>query len=98
MLYPEVRVASIRSTGDLTLRFTHNMQFPDDIADLINERDTFPKKLLEVIMINGDTEEIDQNLISWSVISASSTNIDIRTEYENPLYVSSGYSADYLIL
>ena len=49
-------------------------------------------------MINGDTEEIDQNLISWSVISASSTNIDIRTEYENPLYVSSGYSADYLIL
>ena len=67
------------------------MQFPDDIVDLINERDTYPEKLLEIIMINGDTEEIDENLNSWSVISASATNIDIRTEYEKPLFVSTGY-------
>ena len=74
------------------------MQFPDDIADLINTRDTYPEKLLEIVMINGDTEEIDENLKSWSVISASATNIDIRTEYEKPLYVSTGYSPDFLIL
>ena len=88
----------MQATGDLTLRFTHSMQFPDDIVDLINERDTYPEQLLESIMINGDTEEIDENLNSWSVISASTTNIDIRTEYEKPIFVLTGYEPDYLII
>ena len=40
------------------------MQFPDDIADLIIGRKLYPEKLIEIIMINGDTEEIDENLVS----------------------------------
>ena len=74
------------------------MQFPDDIADLIIGRKLYSEKLIEIIMINGDTEEIDENLVSWFVTSASATNIDIRTEYEKPLFVSTGYEPDFLIL
>ena len=98
MLYPEIRVDFIQNNGDLSLKFTHKMQFPDDIADLIIGRKLYPEKLIEIIMINGDTEEIDENLVSWFVTSASATNIDIRTEYEKPLFVSTGYAPDFLIL
>ena len=49
-------------------------------------------------MLNGDTEEIDKNLRSWTVISASSTKIEIRLDFENPTNVSTGYSPDILII
>lgn len=33
------------------------MNFPDNLASLIN--DSASEKLLEILLINGDTEEID---------------------------------------
>ena len=40
-------------------------------------------------MINGDTEEIDdENLSSWTVVSISSTHIDIDLDFKEPLSVS----------
>ena len=41
------------------------MKFPEDLASLINENTS--DKLLEILMLNGDTEEIDKNLRSWTV-------------------------------
>ena len=35
--YPEVRVDSIENTGSFTIRFTHEMNFPANLAQLINE-------------------------------------------------------------
>ena len=49
-------------------------------------------------MLNGDTEEIDQNLRSWNVISADSTLIDIRLDFEKPALVSSGFEHDLLFI
>ena len=39
-------------------------------------------------MLNGDTEEIDQNLKTWTIDSVSSSRIKINLEFENPILVS----------
>ena len=72
------------------------MKFPEDLASLINENTS--DKLLEILMLNGDTEEIDKNLRSWTVTYASSTRIDISLTFEKPITVSTGYSPDILFI
>lgn len=39
-------------------------------------------------MINGETEQIDKNLRSWTVTQTSSTKIDIDLTFEKPIMVS----------
>ena len=72
------------------------MNFPENLASLINETDS--KNMLEILMLNGDTLEIDENLISWSVISASSSKIDVNLVFEKPILVSSGDFSDILFI
>ena len=72
------------------------MMFPENLASMINEKSS--DKLLEVMVLNGDSEEIDKNLRSWSVTSTSSTNIDISLEFEKPILVSTGSSPDMLVI
>ena len=55
----------ISKQGNFILEFTNQMEFPEDLASLINEISN--GKLLEILMINGNTEEIDKNLSSWTV-------------------------------
>ena len=64
----------------MILGFTQKMNFPEDFKNIINEsssnrllNESDSMKKMEVMMLNGDTEEIDKNLNSWKVISASST-------------------------
>ena len=49
-------------------------------------------------MINGDTEDIDQNLRSWTVISTNPTKIDISLDFLEPVSVSTGFSPDLLFV
>ena len=49
-------------------------------------------------MLNGETEEIDTNLRSWTVTSADSTKIDISLDFEKPVLVSTEDSPDLLFL
>ena len=70
----------------MTLDFAHQMYFPENFASQINESTS--EKLLEVLMLNGDTQEIDKNLKSWAVTSVSSSNIEISLGFEKPLLVS----------
>ena len=72
------------------------MKFPEDLASLINENTS--DKLLEILMLNGDAEEIDNNLRSWTVTYASSTRIDISLTFEKPITVSTGNSPDILFI
>ena len=53
------------------MEFSNDMDFPDNMARQINE-DISDKKL-EIFMINGETEEIDENLISWTVTQVSTS-------------------------
>ena len=47
------------------MKFSNDMDFPDNMARQINEN--ISDKTLEIQMLNGETEEIDENLISWNV-------------------------------
>ena len=71
------------------------MFFPQDFANEINEGEN---SLVEIILINRDSDEIDNNLISWSVIKASATGMEIRVNFEKGITVSTGYSPDLLII
>ena len=72
------------------------MKFPEDLASLINENTS--DKLLEILMLNGEAEEIDYNLRSWTVTYASSTRIDISLTFEKPIIVSTGDFPDILLI
>ena len=56
------------------------MTFPENLASFINENTSNTRdlsdsydKLIEIIVLNGETNEIDKNLVSWTVISVSSS-------------------------
>ena len=63
---------------------------------MINDKSS--EKLLEVLMLNGDSEEIDKNLRSWSVTSTSSSSIDVSLDFEKPILVSTGSYPDMLVI
>ena len=71
------------------------MKFPDNISEQIKVKG---KNKIEIIMLNGDTEEVDKNLRLWTVISADSTIIEISLDFERPAYVSSGFDPDLLFI
>ena len=71
----------------MKLGFTNEMKFPSDLASLINESGVH-SKLLEVLMLNGDTKEIEKNLKSWKVTSVSETEIVISLIFDKPILVS----------
>ena len=39
------------------MEFTNDMNFPDNMADLINK--DISVKVFDILMLNGETEEID---------------------------------------
>ena len=45
----------------------------------------------------GDELIEDENLLSWEIVSVSSTLIEIDLEFENPVQVSQGDNNDRLI-
>ena len=81
----------------MRLKFTNKMKLPENFASIINDS-TKDKKLLEIVMINGDSQEIDKNLRAWTVSKASSTQIDISLTFDKPLSVSQGDSPDIILI
>ena len=53
------------------MEFSNDMDFPDNMARQINEN--ISDQTLEILMLNGETEEIDENLISWTVTQVSAS-------------------------
>ena len=49
-------------------------------------------------MLNGNSEQIDKNLRSWSVTSTSSTNIELSLDFEKPILVSTESSPDIIVI
>ena len=49
---PEIRINKISSIGEVSLGFTSNMQFPDNVAEQINDKKEHAEKLIEIIMFN----------------------------------------------
>ena len=56
------------------------MTFPENLTSFINESTSNTRELtdsygelIEIIVLSGETNEIDKNLVSWTVISVSSS-------------------------
>ena len=50
------------------------------------------------MMLNGDSLEIDENLISWSIETVTSTLISLNLEFKSPLKVSQGDQPDQIVV
>ena len=50
------------------------------------------------MMLSGETEEIDQNLKSWTVKSVYEKRINIELEFDQPLQVSQGDEPDKIVI
>ena len=79
----------------MEIQFTNSMNFPDT--------DTFIKlnsdgRLLNVFMLSGDNETLEENLKSWSILSVSPNRISVSLDFESPLQVSQGEEPDKLII
>ena len=77
---PELRLGEISGYRRFTIEFTNEMNFPDtDKFVQLNEESKL--SLLNVIMISGEKEEVDQNLLSWTIVEVTSKKIDIDLEF-----------------
>ena len=92
-----MRLGRISGIGRVRLEFTVSMRFPDQ-QTLINLNKSSNNKLIDLIVLKGDSDELDENLKSWEIISVSSQLIEIDLEFEEPLYVSQGYNRDRLVV
>ena len=68
---PEIRISRVSNYRTVDIEFTKKMNFPsmEKFIELNNRADK--AKLLDVMMISKDDEEIDENLIDWSITSVS---------------------------
>ena len=48
--------------------------------------------------MKGEEEEKDENLRSWKIISVGPKLIEVDLEFDKPIHVSQGESADKLIV
>ena len=78
---PELRLGEISAYRRFTIEFTNEMDFPDtDKFVQLNEESKL--SLLNVMMISGEEEEVDQNLLSWTIVEVTSKKIDIDLEFD----------------
>ena len=94
---PEIRVGSISANRRVIIKFTNAMEFPDT-ATFIEENKNSNNKLLDMMMLSGDNEAIDPNLLSWVIVSVTTKAITVDLEFLTPLTVSQGDEPDKLIV
>ena len=61
---PEMRIGKISAHREVQINFTKPMNFPSTEKFIeLNSRN----QLLNLIMLSGDTDEVDKNLRSWKI-------------------------------
>ena len=73
------------------------MEFPGTDS-FINANDNSNKEHLDLLMLSGDAEKVDENLVSWKIKDVTSTSITVDLEFKDPLAVSQGDVPDILIV
>ena len=56
------------------------MEFPDTTT-FIKANEESKNKLLDVMMLSGDNQEIDGNLIDWKIMTVTSTSMTVDLEF-----------------
>jgi len=116
---PEVRVQRISNDGKVYISFTNEMEFPSDLIEILNPKESDAKTsadaegktkdvcliektnredLLEVMMLDTETEGISDNLLGWTVSSLDGTSMVIDLQIAKPISVSQGEIPDLLLI
>ena len=77
---PEIRLGTISANRSVKIKFTNSMDFPDT-ASFISLNSGLEDELLSVMMLSGDSERIDENLISWSIQTVTPKLITVNLEF-----------------
>ena len=78
---PELRLGEISAYRRFTIEFTNEMNFPDT-EKFIQLNEESELALLNILMISGENEGINQNLLSWTIVEVTSKKIDIDLEFD----------------
>ena len=94
---PELRLGAVSLNGQVEIDFTKRMNFPET-TDFVTLNTAESNLFLNITMLSGNSQEIDDNLVSWTVSSVSKRLIRLELEFESPLEVSQGDNPDILVV
>ena len=94
---PEMQIGQISAERSLSIEFTNRMDFPST-REFILDNEESENKLIDVMMLSGEDEAIDLNLLSWTIVKVTSQQIEISLKFERPLEVSQGDEPDKLLV
>ena len=84
---PEIRLGTISANRNVLVEFTNPMSLPSK-EEFIKQNEENSYGLLNVFMLSGEDEAIDDNLTSWGIESVTAMLISINLEFDSPLLVS----------
>ena len=95
---PDLRIKEVSATGEMTLKFTSEMIFPDDIMNelALDERRRLEGEIdlksglkVELVYFPGveDPMKADINLV-WELRNITNNSVNILVSFDNPLEVS----------
>ena len=94
----EARIKSISNVGILTIKFSHDLAFPDDFKELIEskiEDDILPPIQIDA-QFNYDIES--EQIMTWNTKSFTKDSIELELEFTSPEAVSQGDDPDKLFI
>ena len=94
---PEIRLGTISANRNMKIEFTGAMSFPEK-EEFIQQNAEQALKLLNIFMLSGDDEVIDDNLTSWKIKSVTAMQISVDLEFKSPLLVSQGDMPDQIVI
>ena len=97
VLPPDMQIGEISADGAVNVEFTNQMDFPST-REFVLDNEKSNNKLLNVMMLSGEDEAIDPNLLSWTFNTVSSQQIEIKLEFERPLEISQGDEPEKLVV
>ena len=74
------------------------MYLPNDFTEIVEASRNTTNKILDLMMIEGDTNNVDENLIGWKLVSATPSKLEIFLEFDEPIEVSQGSLPDKLLI
>ena len=92
-----MRIGKLTANRSALIIFTNPMNFPNT-DNFIAMNEASELRLINVYMLDGDEDIIDENLTSWSIVKVSSQLIELNFVFERPLSVSQGDNPDKLVI
>ena len=105
---PDLRIKEVSATGEMTLKFTSEMIFPDDIMNelALDERRRLEGEIdlksglkVELVYFPGVEEPMtaDINLV-WELRNITTNSVDIDVSFDDPIEVSQDAEADFALI